>query len=137
MQTLFGWPDGDCTESCVATLLGCDLSDVPNLKTECGREVGKIGKNPIEVLDPWLRRQYGLTMVWVDLQSVHGAGQVLSLFGEVHRLMSGPSPRSPDGVFEHMVVAVNGRVVHDPHPEGGGLTGKATGHGYLVRVCSK
>ena len=133
MQTRFGWPDGNCTEACIASMLGCGIEDVPDLKERCNRVEGKTGAPVLPVLNAWLKGR-GLSVLWVDLQSVHSAGQILSLHGEFVHLMSGPSPRCDDGSFEHMVVAVNGRMIHDPYPGGEGISGRATGHGYLVKL---
>lgn len=38
----------------------------------------------------------------------------------------GQSPRDPDGKHGHAVVALNGKIVHDPHPTRAGLHGPIT-----------
>ena len=136
MQTRFGWPEGNCTEACLASMLGLDIEEVPDLFVACDRRDGVIGGDWIGVIDSWLRTR-GLSLLWIDLNSVHGAAQIMSRRGEFMHLMSGGSPRIRKEGFEHMVVAVNGRMVHDPHPDGSGLEGKVTGHGYIVKLIDK
>lgn len=128
-QTRFGAPEGNCTEAALATLVGCALEDVPSLLAECGRDQENPTKSWLRVLDDWLQAFHGLHFLWVDLRSVHAAGQILSLFGDVPHLMAGPSPRGP---FGHMVVAVSGQMVWDPHPSRDGLGGAPDAYYFLV-----
>ena len=120
-QDVFGKPRGNCRDACICSLLEIPLSDFP---------VGWVGdgtgwREPEgcdwiarlnEVLRPWRVR-------WVQVPE---ATMAWSSPGTL-AILSGPSPRSEPG--QEMSHAVVGRyvrggdweIVHDPHPDGGGL----------------
>lgn len=48
-----------------------------------------------------------------------------------YHVVVGPSPR---GAYNHAVVGLNGKIVHDPHPDGGGLLDGAWVHGLFLKI---
>lgn len=111
-QTTFGGPRGpmeergNCFSACIASLLELTIEEVPTFVLE---------EDWHAAAQTWLgaRGYWMLTLPW------HGHGDwynaVLYPFAGYH-LLGGQSPR---GEFGHSVVAHAGRIVHDPHPEGG------------------
>jgi hypothetical protein len=101
-QDRFGFPEGNCTEAALASILECPLSDVPDL-----RETPEEGMEWVVALNEWLVPTYGLCLVffgsnWGDVP--YPPGWVL---------FSGMGPRG----LGHMVVGFDGEVRHDPHPD--------------------
>lgn len=101
---------GDCWNCCVASLVGCPLSEVPDTRgTKDGSWFFAIRR--------WL----------------HGRGLDIKSIGRRQYGEDYPAPKgwsiatgeSPRGVANgHAVVYFDGKLFHDPHPEGSGLTGK-------------
>lgn len=100
-QTLFGDGKGNCVQAALASILEMDLEDVPNVIQS---------RYWWEALNQWLKG-FGLEVVEVL------AGGDFVPAG--YHLIGGQSPR---GNFNHVVVGHNGKMVHDPHPDGDGLT---------------
>lgn len=107
MQTRFGLPDGNCLTACIASILELDLGDLPSFMHHedwilaVNRWLSDIGQ-PFSILcvrfaDNAEPKGY-LALAWI--------------------IASGPSPRGID----HSVVWRNGAMVHDPHPDGSGIT---------------
>jgi hypothetical protein len=105
MQTNFGDPDGNCWNAVLASLLECPLEGIP---FEVGRDPGYWQK-----YSQWLLSAYGLVLL--DFRANWPKQSPLVPKG--HHGMSGPGPRD----LVHSVVGLNGRILHDPHPAGGGL----------------
>lgn len=97
-QTKFG-EEGNCLQACIASLLELKLEDVPEFPHT----------NQFNYLQRFMR-QHGLQPVAKDMIAFNYPYNV-------YYLLWGKSPRG----FMHSVVAWNGKTVHDPHPEGGGL----------------
>lgn len=102
---------GNCMAACVASLLEMDLDDVPNFAA-----------NP---KDTW----------WMDFQEwlYHRGWVAVVLDGDYpwpgYSAASGQSPR---GDFKHLVIHLNGKLAHDPHPDGTGLEGEPEDQWILV-----
>lgn len=92
----------DCMRACVATYLGVDYEQVPELS----------GANWSDVLRDWLApRGLGFFSATVG----HDAFQ--DVFCKATVIVAGKSPR---GIL-HAVIYRDGKLWHDPHPEGGGI----------------
>lgn len=110
--------DGKCLQACIATLLGLRLSDVPDYdKGLKGYETDFLSQRA--QMNAWLEREHGVTLVLVDgLKGDFQVSDPRALF-----IASGPSPRRK-GAGHACLVDIEGRIVHDPHPDGTGFGGK-------------
>jgi len=124
-QTMFnpkpGKPDtGNCFQCALASILELPVEAVPHFYQE--------EANPAKAMDniqTWLGRR-GLILIEIQF-----GGENLQMFPCFH-LLSGLSPR---GDFFHTVVALNGEIVHDPHPSREGLKSyKGASYGFLVAI---
>jgi hypothetical protein len=121
-QTLFGAPDGppeligNCFPACMASLLELELDQVPHVY-----QLHPETEPAWEATLAWLRH-HGHTIFCFEW----GPWVHRSLLGALV-LVSGQSPRGP---YQHVVIgevtADGWRLVHDPHPDGGGITGDPT-----------
>ncbi len=100
MQTRFG-DEGNCLQAAIASLMELPLDGVPDF----------VERDWWGTLQRWLHPM-GLYPIIVRAGS---GGRVPSSVG--YYLISGKSPRG----WDHMVVAKEGEVAHDPHPDGSGL----------------
>lgn len=106
-QTDFG-PDGNCMSACLATLFGLPISAVPNFYRVAGHEPEKWW----DAISDWLKpRGYGLLIATVSSEYLELLDGAL--------IVGGTSPRG----VQHAVIYVDGALWHDPHPDGGGVTG--------------
>lgn len=110
---------GDCWRTAVACLLDMPPADVPHLN---GPDYTQ-GQQSIE-MRAWLaeRRLTLFDFAWPGDQPLDMLlASLVHVVGDrpLHFMVSGTSPR--DTV--HVVIATIGGVVHDPHPDGGGLIG--------------
>lgn len=100
MQTKFGGGLGNCMIACLASMLGVPLEEVPDIPPTDPTRPFK--------LDAWLKREWGLR-----LAHLHGDPVLLGIAA----IRGGPGPRG----FSHACIYVDETLLHDPHPEGGGL----------------
>ena len=103
-QTRFGLPDGNCLTACLASLLELQDVDLPSLMRE-DDWVGAANRWLRDLGQPWR-----VLCVRVAPDSIHELDGVLVI-------ASGPGPRG----FDHAVVWRDGQLVHDPHPDDGGI----------------
>lgn len=126
-QTLFGADDGNCFAACIASLLGIDLSCVPNLNHE---DLNKDGSYWMWRWNEWLGKLgYGITCV--PYQQGEGVDETepypIDLASGQYVIVTGISPR--DHSMCHSIICVidnkmdeeGGRMivvkgVWDPHP---------------------
>lgn len=120
-QTRFGFdasvaPPGNCWASCIASILGVPLENVPD-EAATWKE-GLTSRSSWRIYEPivhaWLRdRGYVILQITLpdDFEFPGGV--------EPYCIMSGPSPRNPE--YDHAVVAKGKTMVHDPHPSKAGL----------------
>lgn len=102
MQTIFAPPKGNCYQACIASLLELPLDGVPNFADGPRSRFW-------DRVDDWLESQ-GLQVLHInELNGFEIKG---------YHIISGKSPR---GNWRHATVGFQGEIVHDPHPEGGGL----------------
>lgn len=97
-QTIFDDQQGNCMAACVASLLELPLDAVPNPHTTTWWDDWQA----------WLKER-GLYLV-----EATGADWTPPGFA----ILVGTSPRGP---WQHACVTYNGEIVHDPHPDGGGV----------------
>jgi hypothetical protein len=97
-QTKFG-ETGNCLQACVASLLEVDLSEVPEFSV-----VSQF------MLFMRFMRTHGMQPVAYQIDNFHYPYNA-------YYLLWGKSPRG----INHSVVAYNGEIVHDPHPDSDGL----------------
>lgn len=109
-QTIVG-ENGNCMSACLASILECDLSEVPNFIVGCNEH-----ENPyIEFnrrINEYLRP---LGLVHIEIKATDNWFDYLKNEGvkDLYHLYYGPTIR---GTF-HAVVAKDGVIVHDPHPD--------------------
>lgn len=117
-QTRIGPVNGNCMAACLASIFEVAINDVPDL----GAVMEEDGDEWWNTLDRFVR-QYGLTMLLVkQLQT----GQLKGW-----HMIWGASPRG----IPHSVVGCNGKIIHDPHPEGGGLIEDPIKYEYVCFVA--
>lgn len=103
MQTVIG-PGGNCMSACLATLLQIPIESVPNFHDG----------NP-STDEWWARVRHFLRGHGFGILTVQPPEHFGDLCGLL--LVAGVSPR----MRFHSVIYFNGRLWHDPHPEGGGI----------------
>lgn len=103
-QTELG-PKGNCQSACLAMMLGCELSEVPNFAALYGDP-----NDYAAAMSEWLAKRGLFIMTVVRWQGVLWPPQGFYIAG-------GLSPRG----HRHAVIIKNGMLWHDPHPEGGGI----------------
>jgi hypothetical protein len=106
-QTVFTVPGGNCFSACIATLLEIPLERVPYF-------MGDFQERP----DAWWDR----FLAWLLPHGLYAINIACPPDGEWHPLgeyiLNAGSPR---GDWDHSVVAVGRKIVHDPHPSRAGL----------------
>lgn len=109
---------GDCYRACLASVLELPITEVPHIARMQAEGKGTFW----EIANEWLASK-GLFV----LQVRHQYGEAHPFpFGycaghAMYHILSSPSPRQPDAIW-HSVVACNGVMVFDPHPDQTGLT---------------
>ena len=101
-QTKFGKPDGNCFAACLASILELPIEEIPDYKQPEGRWFRNYRK--------WIK-QYGLDLLIIEDISHE------DFIPDVCCIVSGTSPRG----LMHAVVYQGTEMIHDPHPEGGGV----------------
>ncbi len=98
---------GNCTQAAIASYLGLTQDQVPDWNNEMREQTA------------W--EFWDAIHDWFATQGYyfHYANKNQTFPGLY--LVSGVSPRNPD--LRHMVVYENGKLKHDPHPDGGGIVG--------------
>lgn len=134
MQTKFGYPEGNCLMAAVASVIECDLRDLPDLFDECCTMDDDTAK--WTDADWWEVSQKGLKELGWYIFCMYPATGV----PHGYALAGGDSPR--DTVDEegknvgHIVVVLDGDLAHDPHPDGTGLKGEPSEYYVLVRLAA-
>jgi len=109
MQTRFGNEEGNCFDACLASLLEVPLETIPHLNEE----------NWVDATNAWLMKEFGCFYFEFE----YNEAMAFPVLG--YHVMSGISPRSPDWPrLYHSVIGYQGKMVHDPHPDGTGIKGK-------------
>jgi hypothetical protein len=120
---------GDCFRACIASILHLPAQAVPHVFD--GASDDDTAGDGLEMLNQWLA-QYGLA--YTEVLTTDPLQMMARYNSAAYHVMVGRSPRGGN----HAVVAKAGKVVHDPHPERGGLS-KPLQDGYwavgVVSVC--
>lgn len=119
-------PDNDLIGDCHRTAIGC-LLDLPP------KEVPHfaVGENSIEEAKKWLESKgYCLVMFPMDLPIDQILYNQEFYNPNTYYMLTGTSPRGT----AHVVICCGGAIVHDPHPEGGGLVGPCESDREVDRV---
>lgn len=111
-----GAPLGNCWQTAIASVLELELDDVPHFV-----QVDEDGG------DNW----YYYTWFWLWYRGHQLVSVYRHLYNNEYYLVTGKSPR---GDFHHVVVYQNGKMVHDPHPDGTGLLTEETFE--VIRIIS-
>lgn len=109
-QTTFGFPGGNCFSACVASLLEISLADVPYFMSETLDDDGGAWFDRFQA---WLKPR-GFWAVCFKLPDQWRPEGLCILSGKSPRELANPKAL-------HSVVAIGGRVVHDPHPSRDGI----------------
>lgn len=129
-QTVFSNPEnttyGNCFAACVASILELDLADVPELSAGDHTDTNA---RWLRTLNDWLRTK---DMAYLEIGSLPPDDYAYLNISTYH-IVVGPSPR---GSYNHAVVGLNGKIVHDPHPDGSGLLDGAWLHGLFLKISS-
>ena len=112
LQTVCDAERGNCLSACLASILELALEEVPNF---AGARPGMFW---IQV-NHWLQKRGLRALIVLPKHVVMDAGALY--------IANGVSPRG----VRHSVVCEDGRMIHDPHPEGGGVV-DVTEFVYLV-----
>ena len=109
IQTKFN-SEGNCFAACIASLLECDINEVPFLGKEESWEDYELR------LNDFLRQRYQIFMFAVyDIEYCKHFFQVD--LKDTYYIVGGDAERG----HYHAVVYKNGQLAHDPHPSGVGL----------------
>lgn len=102
---------GNCVAACYATLLNADIDEIPDL-------VGTGNQHAAEVA-MLADKGLGLVRIWLpkDRRTMEQALDGMMMADGVPYMLSGISPRG----IGHRVIGMDGRLYHDPHPDGGGV----------------
>lgn len=124
MQTVTGL-GSNCEGATIATLLGLELSEIPDFWEGCDKENPTLAENGViyqQNLNNFLEK-YGYKMLNLGVKSKDMTERDqqwvidISKHLGVKHLVVGISPRG----HMHSVIYENGELWHDPHPEGGGV----------------
>lgn len=113
-QTDTSFKTGNCGEACVASILEIELSDIPMLHNP---EDPQDGETYCRNLREFLNK-FGLSFIDISFNEGHDSKDFLK---DCWVVASGKSPRGTEPHHKHAVVWRNGKIVHDPHPDGGGI----------------
>ena len=118
-QTIFTVPGGNCLQACLASILNLPLESVPHFAN-------------IENDDWWIQcqdwcRQFGIYPIYIPADGVKDP-----YFLKGYHLITGETSAG----HSHVVVGCDGKVVHNPIPEGTGLA-KITGYILFVSTMGK
>jgi hypothetical protein len=149
-QQVFEDDRGDCFAACLASVLDLPLASVPNFR-QLQEETGQY--DMIMEADKWLRSNCGKRFISIEMYDCREGptkGHCLTDQVLCNRLfnfnqnelviLSGESPRkrSNGGTKYHCVIARADcwgfELVHDPHPDGGGIVGEPYGVKWIVPV---
>ena len=111
MKPVFMKQDNDCYPACLASILGLERDDVPNFFD------GTEHRPKENAADAWNENvraflaRFGLNFIVMEISEDY----IRNIPG--YLIISGMSPRG----MLHATVWKDGKMVHDPHPDGGGI----------------
>jgi hypothetical protein len=102
-QTIFGEPNGNCFQACIASMLECELKDLPNFMEDGPDSFGgnlKEWENamPFKLFD----------VRFEDKESRDFSIKDLLLIATIENMYTAKA---------HAVIMKNGEIIHDPMPE--------------------
>lgn len=101
---------GNCYAACIASILELPIESVPNFCED--------KKGWTFATQAWLReRGLGIVNFRVLPESIAEGFEFGVISQHAYYIVSGKSPRG----YTHAVVGLGGEIVHDPHPDGGGI----------------
>lgn len=109
-QTKFGL-GGNCMVACLASIFEVPIDVIPDAPFEEGLRESVIWQRKWDGWQAWLRR-FGLAMV-----ELNGDAWKLPGFTILGVISKRPHPKDPAKNLLHTVVARDGEIVWDPHPE--------------------
>lgn len=115
---------GDCARTVIACILRMDIEDVPHVHGDI------TGEDQSAMHDEFLAK-HGINRIWIAFraetpdQAVDWASQWSN---GMPFILSGESPRGTN----HVVIGHEGKIIHDPHPDGGDLVGPTDNDHYYV-----
>lgn len=144
-QKIFDDRKGDCFAACLASLLEIPLEEVPNFR-DLQEQPG--GKDMVWQADEWLREKHSKRFLGIEIYHPGGGERTdICLLNRLFCanqnefvLLSGESPRkNVDGSKKYHCVIGKAdcwgfEVVHDPHPEGGGIVGQPYGVKWILPI---
>lgn len=101
-QTITELGKGNCFSACLASIFELEIDQVPY----------DLSKNWNETYLHWLYDKFGLDYYYLSPKEAEG-------YLRGYSIASGPSPRFDN--VTHAVVALDGKIVHDPHPDNTGI----------------
>jgi len=108
-QTLFGNKQGNCYAASIASLFEIPLEEVPNFCWD---------KNWPNNRDEWLKER-GFACISFEVTKESYSTWLFDLTNRFKNVMHLAAVESPRGPWLHSVVFQNGKLIHDPHPDGG------------------
>lgn len=125
---------GDCFRTAVACLLDVEPADVPHRHEKIS------GAEQDALVGDWLRERGLFLVTW----AYHGTGEyalsqkdaleyACGLHRGVHHLFSGKSGNGHD----HVVIAKNGKIIHDPSRNDAGIVGPCSDGYWWVNFIGK
>lgn len=104
---------GDCWRACVASFLELPIRVVPHFAEIWDKH------GPRLATLTYLRFMWEYGYMVQGRQGSYATEKIYPGEDEIY-FASGPSPRNPD--TNHLVVYRDGEMIHDPHPDGTGIT---------------
>ena len=111
----------DCQRAVIASLLEMPISEVPHFMQEAE---GRYQTYWLLVFS--FLKKLGFTAITVNRDTILG-------IRNLHYFVTGRSPRDHNKF--HVVVGLNGEIVHDPHPDNTGLADPT--HDWTYRIIVK
>lgn len=115
---------GDCLRACIGSILGINPIWLPHP----GRRGAEHWNEEMKVLDRWLAT-HGYWTLGLRLKEADFPLYQEAALG--YYILGGTSPRG----YGHYVVAHGREIVHDPHPDGGGVVVDSDGTWTMLLVC--
>lgn len=118
---------GNCWQTCVASILEVDPSELPPQEEfdlfkirEDGTREWLPGRSYNNALQAYLRKHHGLS--YVEMHTPSELLGYLDVKPGVYHMMTGRTVRTATNGSRHVVVGLSGQMVWDPHPSRAGLT---------------
>jgi hypothetical protein len=149
IQTITEDKFGNCFAACLASLLELPISEVPDFRR---MQEEKPCVCMVTEADKWLREKFKLRLISIDMYQQDGGAPNTAQcllnrlwFCNTHDfvILSGESPRkAKDGSKKyHCVIGIADcwgfKIVHDPHPDGGGIIGQPYGVKWIVSAAKE